>query len=59
MEGIDAHAHSSHGTGLKHGMGPLNAFGESHTYHFPTQKSNGKSSFIGFDSSKLTVLIRF
>lgn len=52
MEGIGMHPHSSQETGLKHGMGPLNALGESHTYNFPSQKYNGKSSFIGFDSSK-------
>ncbi|XP_074604686.1 stomatin-4-like isoform X2 [Brevipalpus obovatus] len=57
MEGIGVlppppPSHMSEGTApLRHGMGPLNALGESHSYGYNKRDYlQGKRSFMGFDS---------
>lgn len=37
---------------LRHGMGPLNAMGESHSMCYDRKLNAGKKTFMGFDSSK-------
>uniref|UniRef100_T1KLA1 Uncharacterized protein n=1 Tax=Tetranychus urticae TaxID=32264 RepID=T1KLA1_TETUR len=38
---------------LRHGMGPLNALGESHSYNYQDRNFIQGKRFMGFDSNKI------